>query len=246
LKEAPAVRIIPHDFPGRRGRGEGGMIRGLIFDFDGLILDTELPAFRAWEEICLEHGCPLPLELWASCIGTSWKFDVLGYLEGRLGRELDRPALAARHHRRELELISQEEPLPGVRDYIAGAKRLGLKLGLASSSSRAWVVHHLARLGLEREFDSIKCAEDVGRAKPDPDLYRAVLAELALEPEEALALEDSPNGVLAARRAGLFCVAVPNPLTSRLPLDGADLLLDSLASLPLEALLREVQRKRGR
>ncbi len=223
------------------------MIRALIFDFDGLILDTELPVFRAWEEICLEHGCPLPLEVWAACIGTSREFDVLGYLEGRLGRKVERAALAARRRQRELELISQQGLLPGVRDYLAEARRLELKLGLASSSSRAWVMEHLGRLGLEGEFDSIKCAEDVGvgRAKPEPDLYRAVLAELGLLPEEALALEDSPNGILAARRAGLFCVAVPNPLTKRLPLDGADMRLDSLAEVSLEALLREVQRSRG-
>lgn len=220
------------------------MIRGLIFDFDGLILDTELPVFRAWEEICLEHGCPLPLEVWASCIGTAWEFDVPGYLEARLGRKVDRPALIARQRQRELELIARQGLQPGVADYLAGAKRLGLKRGLASSSSRAWVREHLGRLGLEGEFEAIKCAEDVGRAKPAPDLYRAVLAELGLEPGEALALEDSPNGILAARRAGLFCVAVPNALTSRLPLDGADMRLDSLASLPLEALLREVERRR--
>ncbi|MGQ9477993.1 MAG: HAD family hydrolase [Candidatus Bipolaricaulia bacterium] len=224
------------------------MIRGLIFDFDGLILDTELPTYLAWEEICLAHGCHLPLEVWAACIGTSREFDVLGYLEARLGRRVERAALAARRRERELELIAQQGLLPGVRDYLAEARRLKLKLGLASSSSRAWVMAHLERLGLEGEFDSLKCAEDVGvgRAKPEPDLYWAVLAELGLLPEEAIALEDSPNGILAARRAGLFCVAVPNPLTRRLSLDGADMRLDSLRDLPLEALLREVQRLRLR
>jgi len=219
------------------------VIRGLIFDFDGLILDTELPIFRAWEEICLEHGCPLPLEVWASCIGTSREFDVLGYLEARLGRKVDRGALLERHRRREIELISQESLRPGVKDYLIRAERLGLKLGLASSSSREWVIGHLGRLGLGGEFDSIKCADDVDRAKPEPDLYRAVLEELGLLPGEAIALEDSPNGIFAARRAGLFCVAVPNPLTKRLSLDGADMRLESLETLPLERLLLEVERR---
>jgi HAD superfamily hydrolase (TIGR01509 family) len=156
---------------------------------------------------------------------------------------VDRAAIAARHRKRELELIGLQTTMPGVESYIADAKRLGLKLGLASSSSRQWVGEHLGRLGLEREFDSIKCAEDVRQAKPSPDLYQAVLAELGLHPTEAVALEDSPNGILAAKRAGLLCVAVPNALTRQLPLDLADMRLESLADLPLAQLLPRLEKR---
>ena len=112
----------------------------------------------------------------------------------------------------------------------------------ASSSSRNWVVGHLSQLGLLSYFDYIRCGDEVARKKPDPELYLAVLAALHIQAEQAIVLEDSPNGILAARRAGIFCVAVPNPLTSQLPLDHANLRLASLADMSLERLIEEVQK----
>lgn len=221
------------------------MIRALIFDFDGLILDTEMPDFQSWQEIYKEYGCSLPLSLWAACIGTSEKaFDPPDYLEALLGRPVDREAIRSKREERRIELLEKQPILPGVKDYITDAKRLGLELGLTSCSSRDRVTLHLSRLGLGEEFDSIKCAEDVERVKPDPELYHAMLEALGLRADEAIALEDSPNGILAARRAGVFCVAVPNPLTRHLPLNQADLRLTSLAELPLEKLLCQIQKKR--
>ena len=102
---------------------------------------------------------------------------------------------------------------------------------------------HLTRLELHTHFVCIKCRDDVHHAKPDPALYRAALEALAVRPEEAIALEDSPNGILAAKRAGLFCVAVPNPLTSQLSLEQADLQIPSLTALPLAQLLAALQQK---
>jgi len=215
----------------------------LIFDFDGLILDTEGPIYRAWVEIYQELGADLPLSAWEVWVGGSPDgFDPCGYLETQLGRPVDREALTERASKREEELILLESALPGVEGYIADARRLGLKLGVASSSDCPWVFRHLERLGLGEQFDSIKCAEDVKNVKPSPDLYLAVLDQLGVGPEEAIALEDSPNGVTAAQAAGLFCVVVPNPLTSQMPTDHADLELDSLADMPLEGLLSRVGR----
>lgn len=214
------------------------MIRGVIFDFDGLILDTETPEFQAWQEIYQAHGGELPLATWATYIGTSSDvFDPFAYLEAQLGRAVEREAIGVKRRERYAELLSAQFILPGVQEYIADAKRLGLQLGVASSSSRAWVIGHLTRLGLSASFDCIKCAEDVQRTKPDPALYQAVLDALALRPEQGIALEDSPNGIAAAKRAGLFCVAVPNPLTRQLSLAHADLRLSSLTDMPLERLL---------
>jgi HAD superfamily hydrolase (TIGR01509 family) len=217
------------------------MIRALIMDFDGLILDTEGPSFQSWDEIFQEYGCSLHLSAWAAWVGgSSDMFDPYEHLETQLGRAVDREEIRRKQVRREAELIEAQPILPGVEGYIADAKRLGLKLGVASSSDRDWVYRHLSQVGLLGHFDCIKCREDVDKAKPDPGLFLAVLDELGIGPDEAVVLEDSPHGITAAKAAGIFCVAVPNPLTRKLPTDHADVRLDSLADLPLEELILKI------
>jgi HAD superfamily hydrolase (TIGR01509 family) len=221
------------------------MIRAIVFDFDGLILDTELPEFQSWQEIYQTHGCTLSFAVWATCIGTVGAFDPYIYLEEQLGRAVDRAAVEAQQRQRCDALIAVQTVLPGVHDYLAEARRLGLHVGVASSSSRTWVHGHLTRLELSQHFLCIKCRDDVLHPKPDPALYQAALEALGVQPQEAIALEDSPHGITAAKRAGLFCVAVPNPLTSQLSLAHADLQIASLADMPLTRLLATVQQHGG-
>lgn len=213
----------------------------VVFDFDGLILDTEAPAYESWAEIYADHGQTLAFEKWATCIGTHDTFDPCVELEALLARALDAETLRRRSRLRCDEMIAQRDVLPGVREYVAEARQLGVRLGVASSSSRAWVEGHLGRLDLREHFEVIRCSDDVPRVKPDPALYLAVLAATGVRAEDAVALEDSPNGVLAAKRAGLTCVAVPNPLTARLDLSHADLRLASLAQHSLSALLARLR-----
>jgi HAD superfamily hydrolase (TIGR01509 family) len=214
------------------------MIHALVFDFDGLILDTEQPVYQSWSELYETFGFTLPFATWATIIGTSdGAFDPRRELERLLGQAVDWDTIAPRRLARELELIEQQPILPGVEDYLKDARRLGLKTGLASSSSCQWVTGHLKRRGLADYFDVIRARDDVQRTKPDPELYCAVLAELGVRGEEALALEDSPNGIRAAKQAGMWCVAVPNPLTRQLGLEEADLRLESLAEMGLEEVM---------
>jgi HAD superfamily hydrolase (TIGR01509 family) len=214
------------------------MIQALIFDFDGLILDTEVPDYQSWLEVYQEHGCHLPLSTWATYIGGAAEvFDAYADLETQLGRTIDRQAIRTQRRQRYSELVAAQPILPGIVDYITTAKRLGLKLAVASSGTQDWVFGHLTRLALLDYFDCVKCASDVERVKPDPALYLAALSALQIDAKQAIAFEDSPNGVRAAQRAGLFCVAIPNPLTCQLPLEHADLRLNSLSDLPLTALL---------
>ena len=220
------------------------MIKALVFDFDGLILETEMPAFLAWQEIYREYDCELPLDEWVACVGGTVKdFDPCKYLETMSGRSIERVAVEARRRQRQLELVALQETLPGVENYLSEARRLGLRVGLASNSSRAWVTGHLKRLGLFDQFDCLKCGDEVAHQKPDPELYLAALQALDTPAHQAIAFEDSPNGVRAARAAGIFSVAVPNVITRQLPLDHADLRLQSLASQPLTDVLIHAERE---
>lgn len=215
------------------------MIRAIMFDFDGLIVDTDTPEFRSWQEVFDQHGTTLELATWARLIGTSdAPWDPYSGLEKATGSGIDRNAIRAVRRARFAELMLAERVRPGVESYLREAKAFGLRIGLASSSPRGWVEGYLARYGLAEWFDVVRVAEDVTRTKPDPEVYRSALAGLGVLATEALALEDSPNGVAAAKAAGLFCVAVPNELTDLLDLDSADLRLESLADLPLSDLLR--------
>jgi HAD superfamily hydrolase (TIGR01509 family) len=218
-------------------------IKALLFDFDGLILETEVPAFQAWDEIFRAHGVELSRERWRDYIGREggW-FDVYAHLEELTGRPVDREALKARRTARRDELLSTQELQRGVAELFAQARARGLKVGVASSSTREWVCGHLERLAFQNDWDAIVCRADVAKAKPAPDLYLRAVELLGVAPDEAVALEDSPNGIAAAKAAGLWCVAVPNPLTRDLDLSRADARLASLADLPLDQLLAVLSR----
>ena len=217
------------------------MNRAIIFDFDGLILDTEGPIYLSWLEVYRAHGEDLPFERWVQIVGsTTAGFHPQHHLEERLGRPLPQEVVDRRISRR-TELVLAQHVLPGVVPLIDSARAAGLKLGVASSSTRDWVSGHLTRLGILDRFDCLRCRDDVVHAKPEPDLYVAVLACLGVLPSEAIAIEDSPNGVTAAKRAGLRCAAIPNPITAQLDLSHADLILASLADVSLNELLRKLE-----
>ena len=215
--------------------------RAVVFDFDGLILDTERPEFEGWRHIFQHHGVePLTVEEWGHCIGTRDALDPLDILAERLEQpDLDRDAAKAVGKSRHDELIALEKALPGVVEWIDEAHALGLAVGIASSSHAEWVRGHLERLELIDRFACLSCFDDVLQPKPAPDLYLAACESLGVSPSEAVAVEDSRNGILAAKAAGMAAVAVPSELTAHLDFSEADLVVSSLAELPLrEALTR--------
>ena len=235
------------DPPPRKGPDKA--IKALVFDFDGLIVDTEVPIFRAWQRIYREHGQELPLERWLTIVGTaSGPFDPVIDLAKKTGAKLDEAELKALEILYYQEATALQQLLPGVIEYLVAARRLELKTAVASSSTRKWVMDHLNRFGIGGHFDAIVCREDVTRTKPDPDLYLTTLQRLGARPEEAIAFEDSSNGIHAAKAAGLYCVVVPNLLTVDLDLSEADLRLLTLAAMPLREVIKEASgaRKRGR
>ncbi len=218
------------------------MIKALVFDFDGLMVDTESSAYDSWEEIYQEHGCHLPLEVWAAVLGGSgYEFDPCTYLAQESGREVDAESVRTRRWQRKLELVAHEPLLPGIAEALELGRQRGLKLGVASSSSRKWVVGHLDRLQATSYFDAIVCANEVTRVKPDPELYRTAVNRLGVQAHEAIAIEDSLNGLRAAKAAGLYCVVIPNKFTQHLDFAAADIRLTSLADMSLDELLTQLQ-----
>ncbi|MEZ0397425.1 MAG: HAD-IA family hydrolase [Anaerolineales bacterium] len=215
------------------------MFQALLFDFDGLILDTETPEVVAWGEIYSRYGVEFPVDLWGQIVGGNGAadFDPVAYLAEKSGQPIDADLMRADKRVRDRQLIAYQDVLPGVRDYLASARLLGLQTAIVSSSTHEWVDNQLRRLGLFAAFDRIICREDAARPKPNPDLFLKALEWLHVRPDEALVFEDSPNGVKAGKAAGIRVVAVPNPVTIRLGLNQADLTLASLTDLPLPALL---------
>ena len=209
-------------------------ITALIFDFDGLIVDSESPGYQAWSELYATHGCSLPFDTYSACIGTIGGFDLHGFLQEQTGRPVDRVELERACNRRWLELMTDQPLLPGIAACVSSSQRRGLKLAVASSSTNKWVTHNLRKFALLDYFDAVCTSDDVKAVKPDPALYLLALERLGVSAEEAVAFEDSPNGILAAKRAGIYCIAIPNPLTKDLPLDLADRRLRSLEEFDLD------------
>lgn len=216
------------------------MLKALIFDFDGLILDTETPEVLVWQSIYKEQGFELPVEEWEKTVGGYGisDFDPAQNLSLLSQGRLDPASLRARY-RLEADAIIHANPiLPGIMDMIGAAKDHGLKVAIGSSSPHSWVDTHTQRLDIYQHFDHIICQDDVapGRTKPHPDIYLKALETLQVDRTEAVVFEDSPNGVLASKRAGVFVVAVPNPLTAKMNVQG-DMTLSSLTELSLQDLM---------
>lgn len=222
------------------------MINLVIFDFDGLILDTETPEFEAWQEIYAEFGVTMSLDAWADCIGQrAGVFDPIAHLESLIGRNVPGDDLKERHRVRFHQLVHEEALRPGIISFLDDANRLEIGLAVASSATRDWVEGHLKRHNIAHRFAHIVTVEDVTHAKPEPELFNSVLARTGVTADQAVVLEDSPNGLLAANRAGIFAVAVPNPVTAALHLGHADLTVDSLAECPLPQLLKAISKVRA-
>jgi HAD superfamily hydrolase (TIGR01509 family) len=213
-------------------------ICALLFDFDGLILDTETAARAGWRWLYRQHGHELPDEKWALMVGTIGGWDPWGHLEELVGAPLERDSLDDRRVSHELTLLEAEELRPGIAAYLEAADINGMKRAIVSSGSRAWVDMHLARLERAVGWDAIVTADhDAARAKPRPTLYLEALDRLGVRAEEAVAFEDSPNGAAAAKAAGIYVVGVPNAVTRDLGLAGhADVVVESLAALPPDEL----------
>jgi len=207
----------------------------VVFDFDGLLADTETPIYEAIRATLADLGHDLPVAVWASVIGLGGG-DWFDPLCERLGAVLDRVEVEARQRAR---LIAD----PVRPDLVAEAVQLldrldahGIPAAVASSSSLDWVGGHLDRLGVLDRFVTVATADRAGRGKPAPDVYLLACQELAAPPAGSVALEDAAPGIAAARAAGLRVVAVPSSFTRHTDLSAADGTVGALAEVTVELL----------
>lgn len=207
---------------------------GLVFDFDGLLVDTETVVFHGWQQLWREHGLELRLEEWQACVGTCGGFDPLEpFKDWASSRQSE---LVERHEALADEGVRNLGLRLGVRRLLSDAAALGVPMAVASSSHRAWVERWLGHFGLRACFSAVCTGDEVARVKPHPDLYLLALERLGLPPAGVLAFEDSLNGYTAARRAGLTCVVVPNLVTAGMPFPAECVRLEDLDG-GLEAVL---------
>lgn len=213
-------------------------LEAVVFDFDGLILDTEWSIYERAAATFGDHGHDLPVEVWAGVVGLTdgpggWYDQLCDRLGVGLARaDFDR-AYASKP-RTDLELL---EPLPGVVGLLDALHGAGVPVAIASGSSGEWLEGHLGRLGLLDRFDAVVGVDRVGGVgKPAPDVYLAACTDLGAEPSRSVALEDSAHGAAAAQAAGMAVVAVPSRLTRFSTFDHADRVVDSLAEITVADL----------
>jgi HAD superfamily hydrolase (TIGR01509 family) len=217
------------------------MIKAFLFDFDGVIADTEVPTYESWREVYADYGVELALEDWLPAVGTgsstSGAFDAVAHLERLLAQPLDREEVIARRTKRKEELYALAPLLPGVSELLQHARERGIKTAVVTRNQDERVQRHCDLHGLLHPWDALICANE------DPtcdkaELYRSALDVLDVDGREALAFEDSPAGVRAAKRAGIVCAAVPNEVTRGADFRDADVVLTSLAELTIDDVLR--------
>ncbi|MBX3285326.1 MAG: HAD family phosphatase [Acidimicrobiales bacterium] len=212
--------MTPPPDPAPVGRTPGAL-EAVVFDFDGLIIDSETPIYRSTAAALAEQGLDLTVAGWATVVGHGEE-DSFRALQAAVGAEIDRTAYELAYAAQDRSWREREPALPGVVDLLTALFDAGIPVGVASSSSSGWVEGHLDRLGLRPLVGAVATSDRVdGRTKPAPDTYLLACADLGARPSRSVALEDSAPGIAAALAAGLVAVAVPSEITRHTDLGAA-------------------------
>jgi putative hydrolase of the HAD superfamily len=214
------------------------MIKAIVFDFDGTVIDTETAWYVAFRDAYRKYDVELTLKQYSECIGTSLhSFNPYDYLVTHLHLPIDLDEFRKSVKEYHTKLMETENVRPGIVDFLKLAKQKELKVGLASSSVSTWVNSFLSKLDLLSYFDCVRTSDHVSHVKPDPQLYLQTLDCLGVKQHEGIAIEDSPNGAKAAVAAGLYCVVVPNSITKYLQFGPVHQRAYSLSDLDFDGLL---------
>lgn len=212
-------------------------LRAVIFDFDGLIFDSETPIYEAAASVLAEMGHSGFTEAqWSRCVGLG-EDDAWAELCKEVGENPNRDEFESRFRATDQSWRQSHPALPGVEQLLLQLADAHIACGVASSSSASWVEGTLARLGLRHWFSIVACQDKVaGLPKPAPDLYNHAIWALGTSATQSVALEDSAPGIAAANAAGMAVVAVPNSITIHTDLSAADHKVSELTELTVAAL----------
>ncbi|GAB6989118.1 HAD family hydrolase [Paenibacillus pini] len=219
------------------------MTQAIIFDFDGLMVDTETPAYHAFCQVYAEYGQELPLLTYAKCVGTSFDvFNPYTHLVELLDHKVETELIRTKVDVIFKEMLQAATPRPGVEQYLKSATAMNLKIGLASSSFYEWIEPYLIKFDLRHYFDAICTADVVSEVKPNPELYLLCAEKLGVDPADAIAFEDSINGSKAAFAAGMPCVIVPNEMTKHYTFLEYSLMIPSMTDMALADVITSISR----
>jgi HAD superfamily hydrolase (TIGR01509 family) len=201
----------------------------VLFDFDGVLVDTEWAIYQAWLRTFEAHGHDLPLEVYTRCIGSDFAtWSPKTHLEELSGLAFDWHEIDARRQEEILADLGNAGAMKGVVEVLEKLRNQEIPCAVVSSSSHAWVDTWLDKLNLTQYFVTIICRGDAPYIKPAPDLFIEAAKRLALPPPDCLVIEDSLNGLKSANAAGIPVWIVPNRVTSGLDFSTAQRVLDSL------------------
>lgn len=230
---------LPPNVKPKLKKGRMAALKALIFDFDGTIIDTETSDFNAWKDTCDEFSCDFPETQLRNSVGSSSQFDALSYVVTHSPMRSSALDIQSHWQERYDKYIATTKEARGLRSLLKSALKSHLRLAIASSSSRNWIVGHLKRLNLMNYFDVISSGDEVLRVKPYPDVYMQCLASLDCHPNQAIAFEDSMNGVLASRDAGIYTIWIPNEVTRKQGIQTADQTIKSFLTVDMFSLMRD-------
>lgn len=217
-------------------------MQAIVFDFDGLLMDTESTSFLSWQHEWSQWGLTLAAADFFVNHGGDVTEDRYASLAAAVGPRFDRSLSHRRRVAHRAKLNEQLDLADGLRGWLDEAASLGLRLAVASSSPLEWVTTHLGRAGVLDTFDVLAGGDEVGRHKPAPDVYELALGRLSLSEDAAVAVEDTAHGVEAAHAARMRCIAIPNRFVALERIQHADLVVSSASQLRLAEALSQLSR----
>jgi HAD superfamily hydrolase (TIGR01509 family) len=216
--------------------------QAVLFDFDGTLWDSETAVYEVMRDLYRGHGHELPIETWSEVVGTLDAFDPYVALHELTGAGFELDAVRDDTEERIRAAARDVTLRPGVDAFLRQVDEAGVPRALVSSDTAAWVRTNLEHLGWSGGWAAIVCADGVvEHSKPKPYLYLTALEALGVPASSAFAVEDSPNGIRAAKAAGLRCVCVPNEITSRFDLSEADLVYPSFEGVTLDGVWSDLE-----